>query len=173
MDRRIQRHARLGRRPTFVVTLALILSAAAMPAGLRAADPSPMSSGDPAAAAASALPSVPAAEAMCASAADLRTIVDFIQGTDVEADGWVPLFVGALAGLSEARTLVELVGETYRPLVDELVASLEDLLSITEELSQLDTLGSQVAAVGEAITAVGNDMDALSTALKDPCPVTT
>jgi hypothetical protein len=173
MDRRILRHARLGRRPTFVVTLALILSAAALPAGLRAADPSPVSSGDPAAAAASALSSVAPADAMCASVADLRLIVGFIQGVDVEADGWVPLLVGGLAGLSEARSLVGLVGEMYRPLVDELVASLQGLISITEELRQLDTLGSKVAAVGEAITQIGTDMDALSAALQDPCPVTT
>jgi len=109
---------------------------------------------------------------MCASAADLRTIVGFIQGTDVEADGWVPLLVGALAGASEARGLVGLVGETYRPLVDDLVTSLQDLLSITDELRELDTLGSKVAQVGEAITQIGNDMDALSAALREPCPAT-
>jgi hypothetical protein len=171
MDTRTQRRTRLGRRPIIVVTLALILGAAATPTSLLAADPSPMTSGDPTAAAASAQPSQAPGEAMCASAADMRTIVGFVQGTDVEAEGWVPIFVGLVAGLSEARGLLGLVDETYRPLVDELITSLQDLRSITDELRQIDTLGSQVAAVGEAITEIGNDMDALSEGLREPCPV--
>jgi hypothetical protein len=173
MDTRTQRRTRLGRRPIIVVTLALILGAAATPTSLLAADPSPMTSGDPTptAAAASVQASQAPGEALCASAADMRTIVGFVQGTDVEAEGWVPIFVGLVAGLSEARGLLGLVDETYRPLVDELITSLQDLRSITYELRQLDTLGSQVAAVGEAITEIGNDMDALSEALREPCPV--
>lgn len=169
MDGRNPRRARLMRMPTLVAALALVISAAAVPSMTLAADPSPAGSAA-VAAEASAPASLPPDVAMCASADDLRTIVGFIQATDVEADGWVPLLVGGLAGLSEARGLVSLVGETYRPLVDDLVGSLQDLLSITDELRELDTLGSKVSAVGEAITEIGNDMDALSVALQEPCP---
>ena len=107
---------------------------------------------------------------MCASAADLRLIVDFMRDTDVEMDGWVPILVGAIAGLSEARDLLGLVGESYRPMVEDVVTSLQDLFSIAEDLRGLETLGSQVAAVGEAITAVGVSLDELSVALQVPCP---
>jgi len=172
MDGCTTRRARLVRMPALVAALAIVISSAAVPSAALAADPSP--AGDAAAAVeATPLASLSAGEAMCASVGDLRTIVGFIQATDVEVDGWVPLLVGALAGLSEARALVGLTGEAYRPLVDELVASLQDVLSITDELRALDTLGSKVAAVGEAITEIGNDMDALSVALQEPCPATT
>lgn len=160
------------RWPTLVAALAIVISAAALPAGLLAADPSPAGSVEPPVAA-TPQASMSTSDAMCASAADLRTIVGFVQGTDVDADGWIPLFVGVVAGLSEARGLLGLVDDTYRPLVDELVTSLQELFSMTEELRELPTLGSQVAAVGEAITAVGNDMDALFVALREPCPSTT
>lgn len=174
MDGRTLRRARLVRRPTLVAALAFVITAAAMPSGLLAADASPpgASPGGSEPAAATPLASLTPSQAMCASAADMRTIVAFLQGTDVDTEGWVPVFVGVVAGLSEARGLVGLVDETYRPLVDDLVASLQDLLSITDELRELDTLGSKVAVVGEAITQVGNDMDALSVALQAPCPAT-
>ena len=103
-------------------------------------------------------------------AADLRLIVDFVRDTDVQTDGWVPILVGAIAGLSVARDLLGLVDESYRPLVEDVVTSLQDLFAIADDLRGLETLGSQVAAVGEAITAVGVSMDELSVALRVPCP---
>lgn len=107
---------------------------------------------------------------MCQSVADLRLIVEFVRGTDVEVEGWLPVFVGVVAGLSEAQGLVGLVDETYRPLVDDLVGSLQALFAIVDQLRGVETLGSQVAAVGAAITAVGNDLDELTEALQEPCP---
>jgi hypothetical protein len=158
-------HASARRTPT---VLALIIAAglAILPASpLLGAEPSP-SPEIPA----SAVPSLTPAEAMCDSASDLRIIVAFLRATDVSEDGWVPLLVGAIAGLSEARGLAGQAGDTYRPLVDDLIGSLEGLRTTIDELSELDTVGSQVAAVGEAITDIGNAMDALSIALRTPCP---
>ena len=85
-------------------------------------------------------------------------------------DGWLPVFVGVIAGLSEARQLAASVGETYRPLVEDLIGSLEGLRSTVEELQELETIGARVADVGEAITDIGNAMDALSVQLRTPCP---
>jgi hypothetical protein len=150
-------------------TLAIAF-AASMPMGLTAAEPSPAPSGSPSESAAPALASVPPGEAMCESVADLRLIVEFVQGTDIEADGWLPVFVGVVAGLSEARALLALVDETYRPLVEDLVSALESLFAIVDQLQGIESIGSRVAAVGAAITAVGGAMDELSVALREPCP---
>jgi hypothetical protein len=166
MNTRLTSRPRITRvSSTFFALLLAGASAAAVPGALLAAEPS-SSPG----AVTSAQPSLTAAEAACASADDLRIIVGFLRETDPSVDGWVPVVVGAIAGLAEARDLLSLTGDAYRPLVDALVVSLQDLLSITDELRGLDTIGSQVAAVGEAITAVGTAMDALSVALQDPCP---
>jgi hypothetical protein len=110
---------------------------------------------------------------MCSSGEDLRLIVEFVRGTDAETDGWLPIFVGVVAGLAEARTLLGETDAAYRPLVEDLIVSLQDLFAIVDQVRGLDTLGSQVAAVGEAITAVGTSMDALTVALREPCPTTT
>lgn len=158
---------RPARRPSGL--LALILAVTTIPvlsAGSFAAESSAPPGGEP-----SAMPSLSSAEAACASADDLRLIVQFLRDTDTSVEGWLPILVGAIAGISEARELVGLLGDAYGPLVDDLIVSLEDLLSIAEELRGQATVGAQVAALGEAITAVGNAMDALSLALQEPCPV--
>jgi len=149
-----------------IIALALAVSLmAALPTGFLAQD-----STEPADAAAAAEPSVAPAVAACESADDLALIVEFLQDIDVEEDGWVPVLVGAIAGLGEARTLVGLVGETYRPLVDDLVVSLQDVRSTVDELGEMETTGAQLAAIGETITDIGTAMDALSSQLRTSCP---
>ncbi len=150
---------------TAITFMLAILLMAALPVGLMAADPT--ETGD---ATASAGPTMTPAEAACESVDDLRLIVGFLQDIDIENDGWLPVFVGAVAGLSEARDLMGHVGETYRPLVDDLIGSLEDVRSTVSLLGELETTGAQVAAIGEAITDIGNAMDALSIQLGTPCP---
>jgi hypothetical protein len=39
-----------------------------------------------------------------------------------------------------------------------------------DELSDQPTAGAQLASIGESITQIGNAMDALSVALRTPCP---
>ena len=153
-----------GLKTTIALTLAVSLMAA-LPAGLLAQE-----SAEAADATAAAESSMAPAEAACASADDLGLIVEFLQDTDVEEDGWVPVLVGAIAGLGEARTLVGLVGETYRPLIDDLVVSLEDVRSTVDELGEMETAGAQLVAIGEAITDIGTAMDTLSTQLRTSCP---
>lgn len=147
-----------GPKTTIALTLAVSLLAL-LPAGLLAQD-----------AEETAEPSIAPAEAACESAADLGLIVEFLQDTDVEDDGWVPVLVGGIAGLSEAQTLVGLVGETYRPLVNDLVISFQGLQVTVDELGDMETTGAQLAAIGEGITDIGVAMDALSTQLRTPCP---
>jgi hypothetical protein len=92
----------------------------------------------------SAAPQIAASQAACDSVTDLRLIVGFLRDTDIAVDGWLPVFVGTVAALSEARQLADSLGETYRPLFDDLI---------------------------EAITDIGNAMDAISVQLRTPCPV--
>jgi hypothetical protein len=157
-----------GRRPMrIVVALVLALSIATLlPSLTVAADASP-APGTPAPPA----PTLASAEAMCDSVGDLRLIVEFLRATDVEADGWLPVFVGVVAGLGEARDLVGSVGETYRPLLDDLIASLGSARVTVEQVREAETMGAGVAMIGEAITGIGNAMDALSLQLRDPCPI--
>jgi hypothetical protein len=148
-----------------VIVLACLIVASsltALPGGLFAQEPSA-----PPASLASLEPGV----AACESADDLRLIIDFLRDTDTSEDGWLPVFVGAIAGLSEARQLAGLLGDTYRPLVDDLVASLEGLRLTVAELDGQETVGAQLVVIGEAITDIGNAMDALSVELQTPCPV--
>jgi hypothetical protein len=147
-----------------ILVLASVLVASlltVLPQGLWAQDPSSTPE---------ATATLTPAEAACESADDLRLIVDFLQGTDPSEDGWLPVFVGAIAGLSEAQQLVGLVGDAYRPLVDDLILSLEGLGTTVDELSDQPTAGAQLAAIGESITDIGNAMDALAVALQTPCP---
>lgn len=153
-----------GLKTTIALTLAVSLMAV-LPAGLLAQD-----STEAADATAAAEPTIAPAEAACESAHDLGLIVEFLQDTDVEEDGWLPVLVGGIAGLSEARTLVGLVGETYRPLVNDLVVSLQDVRSTVDELGEMETTGAQIAAIGETIADIGTAMDALSTQLRTSCP---
>ena len=110
------------------------------------------------------------ADTLCDSAGDLRLIIGFLRDTDPSQDGWPPILVGAIAALSEARHLAGSVGETYRPLVDDLIVSLEGLRSTVEGLEESETLGARIASIGEAITDIGNAMDSLSFQLREPCP---
>jgi len=153
-------------RPSIV----LILVVAALAGGVtqprvRAADPSagPVASGSPVA--------TEAPKTMCESASDLRLYIGFLRDQSIKEDGLLPVLVGAVASISEARTLAGLVNETYRPLVDDLVASLEDLQTAVRGFRDQGTVGAGLVQLGEAITGVGTAMDALSGALREPCPV--
>ncbi len=93
-----------------VVVAMLLLALASIPslaAPVAAQEESPAPSASPT-----------AAEAACASASDLRFIIDFIADSVESESGLIPVAVGAIAALSEARTLAGLAGETYRPLVE-------------------------------------------------------
>jgi hypothetical protein len=153
-----------GLKATLALTLAASLMAA-LPAGLLAQD-STQAAEDTA----SAEPSVAPAKAACESADDLGLIVEFLQDTDAEEDGWLPVIVGAIAGLSEARTLVGLVGETYQPLVGDLITSLQDIRVTVDGLDDIESTGAQITAVGETITDIGTSMDALGAQLRTSCP---
>jgi len=110
------------------------------------------------------------AQAACASADDLQIIVNFL-GESVETEaGLLPVGIGVIAGLSEARSLVGLVAEVYRPLVEDLIVSLQDLRDTIGALDELDTAGTQLAVVGEAIVGIGTAMDELGTQLRTSCP---
>jgi hypothetical protein len=108
---------------------------------------------------------------LCESADDLRLIIGFLSETSISEDGVIPVAVGVIAGLSEAQTLIGLVDETYRPLVEDLITSLEGLGTTIDELGEAETLGAEIASVGEAISEVGDAMDALGVQLQAPCPV--
>jgi hypothetical protein len=151
-----------------IIVLALVIAASfssVLPSGLLAVESSPLPE-----AMTSPEPTLSPAEAACRSADDLRLIIGFLRDTDRSEDGWVPVIVGVIAGLSEARQLAGFVGDTYRPLVDDLVVSLEGLRTTLDEVGGEATAGAQLAAVGEAITAIGNAMDALSVQLQTDCP---
>ncbi len=154
------------RRPLIVLAMVLVTAfSVALPSRLIAADPSAV----PESAVSPNLDST-SSQAVCDSVTDLRLIVGFLRDTDVSEDGWLPVLVGTVAALSEARRLANSLGETYRPLFDDLIASLEGLRVTVDELGDLETTGSRIASIGEAITDIGNAMDALSLQLRTPCP---
>jgi hypothetical protein len=153
-------------RPSIGIMLVFAALAGVAPGpGVRAADPSPQSV---------AVASPVASEApktMCESAADLRMYVGFLQDQSIKEDGLLPVMVGVVASLSEARTLAGLVQETYRPLIDDLVNSLTDLEFAVRHIRDQGTLGSGLVQLGQAITVVGTKLDALSSTLREPCLV--
>lgn len=151
-------------RPTIVLVLVMAAIAGMSRSWVRAADPSmaPPVSGSPTAS--------EAPKTMCESAADLRLYVGFVRDQSIDDAGLLTVLVGAVASLSEARTLAALVGETYRPLVDDLVASLQDLRTTVRAFRDQGTVGAGLVQVGEAVARVGTTMDALSLALHEPCP---
>ena len=162
------RPARPGATRGLTITLALTVAVslmAALPTGILAQD-----STEAAESTASAEPSLTPAQAACQSVDDLTLIVGFLQSIDIDEDGWVPVVIGAIAGISEARALAGFVGEVYRPLVEDLIISLQAIRTTAAELSEMETTGSQIAAVGETITEIGIAMDALSTQLRASCP---
>ena len=146
---------RIGRAR--VVVVALVLTFAAVPlmaSSIEAQD-------------ASAAPT--SAEAACQSVDDLQIIIEFTQDS-IEADaGFVPVAVGVIAGLSEARDLTGYVGETYRPLVEDLFLSLQDLRDALGELENLETAGAKLASIGQSVTEIGIAMDALGVQLNTSC----
>jgi hypothetical protein len=158
------------RRGSTILTVAAIASAVLLlPAGLLAAEPTPGES--PAAVGSPAtVPTLAPADAFCESVDDLRFIVTFLRDTDASEDGWLPIFVGATAAISEARQLAGAADDTYRPLVEDMVGSLEGVRSTAADLGELGTAGAKIAAIGQAITDIGNAMDALSVQLREPCP---
>jgi hypothetical protein len=107
---------------------------------------------------------------MCESLANLRLYVGFVRDQSIRDDGLLPVLVGVVASLSEARTLAGLVRETYRPLVDDLVTSLTDLDSAVRMFFDQGTVGAGLVQLGGAITAVGEKLDTLAGAAREPCP---
>jgi len=115
------------------------------------------------------LASPTAAEAACTSASDLQLIVDFVRDS-VEAEaGLITVGIGVIAGVSEANTLAGLVAETYRPLVGDLILSLQGLRDTIGSLGELDTTGAKIATIGESVTEIGSAMDALTVQLRSSC----
>jgi len=157
--------ARVARPCIVLILVVAALAAWATQPRVRAADPSaaPVATGSPVA---SETP-----RTMCESLADLRLYVGFLRDQSIDDDGLLPVLVGAVASISEARTLASLVSETYRPRVDDLVASLEALQTAVRGFRDQGTIGAGLVHLGEAITGVGTAMDALSAALREPCPV--
>lgn len=156
-----------GPRRAVVAPLLAFLLTAMAPAGIYAAAPN---ASPQAAASASPDMTMTPADALCDSVADLRLIIGFLRDIDTSQDGWAPVFVGAIAALSEARQLARSAGDTYPPLVDDLIVSLEGLRSTVDELEERETFGARIAVIGEAMTDVGAAMDALSVQLRSPCP---
>lgn len=115
-------------------------------------------------------PTLTPAEAACESASDLRIIVGFIDESLEDEAGLVPLAIGVLAGVSEARDLVGLVGETYRPLAEELLLSLQGLRDTLGALDDLETGGARLAAVAGSVEEIGLALDALTVQLRTGCP---
>jgi hypothetical protein len=151
---------RLERTRVFVALLLLALVALplmAAPVAAQGESPAPTASLTP-------------AEAACASADDLRVILDFTRESVESERGLVLVGIGVLAGLSEARDLAGLAGDVYRPLVEDLVVSLQDLRDTIGDLDEIDTAGSMVTAVGEALVDIGNAMDELGAQLRAGCP---
>jgi hypothetical protein len=148
-----------------VVTLVFAgIASGTMLTPVGAADPSELPLASP-----SPLASEPA-EAMCDSLANLRLYVGFVRDQSVKDDGLLPILVGVVASLSEAHTLAGLVGETYRPLADDLVTSLTNLKVAVRTLFDQGTIGAGLVQLGAAITDVGTKLDTLSAAIREPCP---
>jgi hypothetical protein len=139
----------------------LLILLAALVAPAAAQDPS----GAPASPAASEAPPT-----MCESAADLRLYVGFLREQSLGEGDLLPILVGTVASIAEARTLLPLIGAEYRPLVEALLGSLDDLRSSVKGFGAAGTVGSGLVGIGEAIVGIGTSMDALSLALHEPCP---
>jgi hypothetical protein len=155
---------RSGRIPSSLLVVVLVAFVGmSLPARSLAADPSmdPVASGTPS-------PSQPPTS-MCESLADLSLYVGFLRDQSLDEDGLLPILVGAMASLGEVRTLRPLVRDAYSPLIQELMSSLEEVATVARA-GRDGTLGMEVARLGEAITRAGLAMDALSVALREPCP---
>lgn len=153
------------RRSVLVLGLSLV---AVLPLGpvlpAAAADPSPAP-----VASAPATTTDGSTAAMCQSASDLALYVGFLRSSIRDRNGVVPIVVGAFAAFTEARNLAGLVGDTYKPLVDDLTTSIGDLRTSVQGLRDQGTLGAGLVGVGKAVVDIGNAMDNLSTTLREPC----
>jgi hypothetical protein len=69
--------------------------------------------------------------------------IRFPRDTSLVEDGLLPVLIGTVTALNEARQLVGLVEATYRPLVFDLIASLEGLRVAGDELSDRQTVGAR------------------------------
>jgi hypothetical protein len=155
-------NARTWTQRTRVVVAMLLLALVALPlmaASVLAQDESPAPTA-----------SVTPAEAACSSADDLRVILEFTRESVESERGLIPVGIGVIAGLSEARNLAGLVGDVYQPLVEDLIVSLQDLRDIIGDLDEMDTAGSKVSAVGEALVDIGDAMDELGEQVRTGCP---
>ena len=152
------------------ILLGAILAVAAVFSGIGPAHAQDAAS--PPAASATAGPASPVpGPTMCESANDLRLYIGFLREQSLAEDGVVPILIAVAASIYEAERLLGLVDATYRPLVEELVVSLQELSTSLREIRQQGTIGSGLAQLGESITRLGLAMDALSVALQEPCPV--
>lgn len=112
----------------------------------------------------------PTAKTVCQSSADLQAAIEDIRSTELSEEGLVPLVIKIDTAVSEARLLVELVGEELRPEVTDLVASLQGLRTTVESLDEQETLGAGITLIGESLIQIGKAMDALALELQTRCP---
>ena len=160
--------SRFAHPTALAATILALVSAFAGIGPVHAQDASPAPSAS--APAASVPADGPADPSVCESAADLRLYIGFLRDQSLSEDGLVPILVGIAATVYEADRLLGLVDATYRPLVAELAASARALGTSVRELRGSETVGAGLAQLGESITRLGLAMDALSTALREPCP---
>jgi hypothetical protein len=111
-------------------------------------------------------------QAICETADNLRLVVGFLQDTSISEDGVIPVVIGGIAGVSQARELADLVGDTLRPLVEDVIVSMQGLRDIGDEMTDEQTLGAKVAVIGESVVEIGESMDALGLQLRERCPDT-
>ena len=111
----------------------------------------------------------PTPKGVCANQADLLVAIDELRSLDVSEAGVLALGESLDAALTEARLLIEAVGEELRPLVLDLVVSLENLRATVDELADQATLGSKIASIGESLIEIGETMDALEVRLRTRC----
>jgi hypothetical protein len=112
----------------------------------------------------------PTTKTVCQSSADLQAAIEDIRSTELSEEGLLPLVVKIDTAVSEARLLVELVGEELRPEVTDLVASLQGLRTTVESLDEQGTLGAGITLIGESLIHIGEAMDALALELQTRCP---
>ena len=109
-------------------------------------------------------------EAICQTSSNLRLIIGFLQDTSISEDGVIPVVVGGIAGFNQASELADLVGDALRPLVDDVIVSMQGLRDVSDEMTDDQTLGAKVAVIGESIVEIGESMDALGLQLRERCP---
>jgi hypothetical protein len=155
-----------ARRPNHPAIALLLTLALWMTASL--AVPATVAGQSPAAAESPAASQAP--PTMCEVLDDLRLYLGFVRDQAQGDGGLLPILVGTAASIAEARALLPLVGEEYRPLVQALLDSLEDLRTAVRGFGDAGTVGAGLVEIGESIVVIGTSLDALSIALRQPCP---